>query len=54
MPGVHHTASTITAIITAIGASRMSQFQTPPGDRYFEDYVTGSVFEFGPIAVEKA
>jgi acyl dehydratase len=32
----------------------MSQFPTPPGDRYFEDYVTGSVFEFGPIAVEES
>ena len=32
----------------------MSQFRTPPGDRYFEDYLPGSVFEFGPIAVEES
>lgn len=31
----------------------MSQFQTPPSDRYYEDYVQGAVFEFGPIAVEE-
>ncbi len=31
----------------------MSQFRTPPGDRYFEDYEPGAVFEFGPIAVEE-
>jgi acyl dehydratase len=29
-------------------------FPTPIGDRYFEDYIEGSVFEFGPIAVEES
>ena len=28
-------------------------FATPVEDRYFEDYVTGSVHEFGSIAVEE-
>jgi acyl dehydratase len=30
-----------------------SAFSTPIDDRYFEDYVEGAVFEFGPIAVEE-
>lgn len=29
-------------------------FATAIDDRYFEDYVPGSVFRFGPIAVEEA
>lgn len=34
----------------------MSQtdFPTPPSERYFEDYVKGSAYEYGPIAVEEA
>lgn len=31
----------------------MSTFATPRDERYYEDYVPGSVFEYGPIAVEK-
>jgi acyl dehydratase len=31
-----------------------STFSVPIEDRYFEDYVEGSVFEYGPIAVEEA
>ena len=31
-----------------------SDFATSIDNRYFEDYVTGSVHEFGPIAVELA
>jgi acyl dehydratase len=31
-----------------------SLFSTPPGNRYFEDYVAGAVHEFGSIAVEEA
>ena len=30
-----------------------AQFTTPVEDRYFEDYVAGSVHEFGPIAVDE-
>jgi acyl dehydratase len=30
-----------------------STFTTSPDNRYFEDYVTGAVHEFGPIAVEE-
>ncbi|TCJ18347.1 MaoC family dehydratase [Rubrobacter taiwanensis] len=30
-----------------------SGFGAPVGDRYFEDYVPGSVHEFGPILVEE-
>jgi acyl dehydratase len=30
-----------------------SPFTTPPDNRYFEDYVTGSVHEFGSVAVEE-
>ncbi len=30
-----------------------STFATSPDNRYFEDYVTGAVHEFGPIAVEE-
>jgi acyl dehydratase len=32
----------------------LSTFSVPIDDRYFEDYVEGSVFEYGPIAVEEA
>lgn len=32
----------------------MTEFHTPPEDRYFEDYQQGAVFEFGPIAVEES
>jgi acyl dehydratase len=28
-------------------------FRAPIEDRYFEDYVAGSVYEFGPIGLEK-
>jgi len=31
-----------------------STFAMPVEDRYFEDYVAGSVHEFGPISVEEA
>ncbi|MGO9770753.1 MAG: MaoC family dehydratase [Roseiarcus sp.] len=31
-----------------------STFSVPIDDRYFEDYAEGSVFEFGPIAMEEA
>jgi acyl dehydratase len=31
----------------------MTGFTTSPGNRYFEDYVSGSVHEFGPMAVEE-
>jgi acyl dehydratase len=31
----------------------MSPFARPPGERYFEDYVTGTVHEFGSIQVEE-
>jgi acyl dehydratase len=31
----------------------MPGFKTPVGDRYFEDYVPGSVHEFGSIVVEE-
>ncbi len=30
-----------------------SAFATPPEERYFEDYVAGSVHEFGTIAVDE-
>ena len=30
-----------------------STFTTSPDNRYFEDYVTGAVHEFGSIAVEE-
>jgi len=30
-----------------------STFTTSPDDRYFEDYVTGSVHEFGSVVVEE-
>ncbi len=30
-----------------------SSFTTTPNDRYFEDYVTGSVHEFGSIVVDE-
>ena len=30
-----------------------SSFTTTPDNRYFEDYIAGSVHEFGPIAVEE-
>lgn len=32
----------------------LSTFSAPIDDRYFEDYVEGSIFEYGPIAVEEA
>jgi acyl dehydratase len=32
---------------------RKSSFATSPENRYFEDYVTGSVHEFGSVAVEE-
>lgn len=31
-----------------------ADFTTPVGDRYFEDYVPGSVFEYGSISVDEA
>ena len=30
----------------------MAGFKTPVEDRYFEDYVTGSVHEFGRITIQ--
>jgi len=30
----------------------MSEFAVPKAERYFEDYVPGSVHEYGPISVE--
>lgn len=33
---------------------RVTEFATPIDQRYFEDYVQGSVHEFGSIAVEEA
>ncbi len=33
---------------------RVTKFATPVDQRYFEDYVQGSVHEFGSIAVEEA
>ena len=30
-----------------------SSFATPPEERYFEDYIAGSVHQFGSIAVEQ-
>ena len=50
-------AANLTAVRTATDmgiTTDMSQFRTPPGDRYFEDYETGAVFEFGPIEVEES
>ena len=32
---------------------KQSTFTTPPDDRYFEDYVPGSVHEFGSIVVDE-
>jgi acyl dehydratase len=32
----------------------MPEFATPLGQRYFEDYIEGSVFEFGPTPVVEA
>jgi len=32
----------------------LSEFSTPIGQRYFEDYVKGAVFEYGPISVSEA
>jgi acyl dehydratase len=32
----------------------MSEFTTPVGQRYFEDYIEGSVFEFGPTLLVEA
>jgi acyl dehydratase len=31
----------------------LSEFSTPIGQRYFEDYVKGAVFEYGPISVSE-
>jgi acyl dehydratase len=31
-----------------------SDFAVPPDDRYFEDYIPGSVFEYGVIRVDEA
>jgi acyl dehydratase len=31
----------------------MSQFSLPIDQRYFEDYVPGEVYEFGPVAVDE-
>jgi acyl dehydratase len=31
-----------------------SDFAVPPDDRYFEDYILGSVFEYGVIQVDEA
>ena len=31
-----------------------SQFAVAAGDRYFEDYVPGSIFEFGSVALSEA
>ena len=30
------------------------RFSTPIEDRYFEDYLTGTVYMFGPIAVQES
>jgi acyl dehydratase len=30
-----------------------NSFAVPPGKRYFEDYIPGSVYEFGPITVNQ-
>ena len=35
-------------------ASVPQEFSVPIDDRYFEDYVPGSVFEYGPIPVSEA
>ena len=32
----------------------LHSFATPPGNRYFEDYTPGRVYEFGSIAVSEA
>lgn len=31
-----------------------SEFSTPIDQRYFEDYIVGSVFEYGPVLVSEA
>ncbi|MEI6001044.1 MaoC family dehydratase [Paraburkholderia bengalensis] len=31
----------------------LSQFDRPPSDRYFEDYVPGLTYEFGPISADE-
>jgi acyl dehydratase len=38
------------------GVSRMSlaEFSVPIDERYFEDYIPGPVYEFGPISVSEA
>lgn len=36
------------------GPAATGAFAAPIDDRYFEDYVPGSVFEFGPILVDEA
>jgi acyl dehydratase len=35
-------------------ASPLKEFSVPIHDRYFEDYVPGSVFEYGPIPVTES
>ena len=52
MPATRPTAAR--SAIDMDATTDMSQFRTPPDDRYFEDYETGAVFEFGPIEVEEA
>jgi acyl dehydratase len=32
----------------------LSEFSTPIGQRYFEDYIQGAVFEYGPLSVDEA
>ncbi|MBL7249118.1 MaoC family dehydratase [Alloalcanivorax sp. C16-2] len=32
----------------------MSDFSTPPDQRYFEDYQKGATFEYGPIGAEQS
>jgi acyl dehydratase len=36
-----------------MNSTTTSAFSVPIDDRYFEDYVEGSVFEFGPTAIEE-
>ena len=31
-----------------------AQFTTPPQERYLEDYVVGSVYQFGPVVISEA
>lgn len=43
----------LTKLILPRGAMTNSEFNPPIEDRYFEDYITGSVYEFGSIVVEE-